>query len=518
MLLDRFLHDTAQRFQDKTALVCGNRRASYAELERHSNALAHALRALGLRRQQRVAIRHDNSVETVEAIFATLKASGVFVAVNPQAKPDKLAFLLNDCSVQVLMIGARALAAAARELAACEHLQHLIVLDQEADATSTALLASAGKQVHWLETLRAVYPTTLPTNRNIGLDLASLIYTSGTTGRPKGVMLTHANMDAATGSICTYLQSQHSDVILSALPLAFGYGLYQVLTAFRSGATVVLEKQFLYPYQYIEQIKKEGATTLPLVPTISALLLNLKELDARDFASVRCITNAAQAMPASHVQRWRELLPRARFYSMYGQTECARVSYLPPELIDAKPTSVGVAIPDTEAWIENEHGEVVATPGQRGELIVRGPHVMQGYWNRPEETERALRPGRYPGERELRTGDLFRLDADGHLHFIARKDELIKTAGERVGPREVESALYEMQAVKEAAVIGVPDDVLGSAIKAFVALHDGASLTQAEVIKHCQRRLEKFMVPKHVTFVAELPKTASGKISKIGLA
>jgi long-chain acyl-CoA synthetase len=518
MLLDRFLHDTAQRFPHKAALVCGSRRASYAELERHTNALAHALRALGLQRQQRVAIHHDNSIETVEAIFATLKASGVFVTVNPQAKPDKLAFLLEDCGVRVLMVGARALAAAAHELTACPQLQHVVVLDQQPDAETTGLLQQAGKQVHRLDALRSACATTPPDNRNISLDLASLIYTSGTTGRPKGVMLSHANMDAVSGSICAYLQSQASDVILSALPLAFGYGLYQVLTAFRTGATVVLEKQFLYPYQYIEQLKKEQATTLPLVPTISALLLNLKELDARDFASVRCITNAAQAMPASHVRRWRELLPHARFYSMYGQTECARVSYLPPELVDAKPTSVGAAIPDTEAWIENEQGEVLTAPGQPGELIVRGPHVMLGYWNRPEETERALRPGRYPGERELRTGDLFQQDADGHLHFIARKDELIKTAGERVGPREVESALYEMQAVREAAVIGVPDDVLGSAIKAFVALHDGASLTQAEVIKHCQRRLEKFMVPKHVAFVAELPKTASGKISKIGLA
>lgn len=518
MLLDRLLHDTAQRFPDKAALVCGSLRASYADLERRTNALAHALRALGLLRQQRVAIHHDNSIETVEAIFATLKASGVFVTVNPQTRPDKLAFVLNDCDVRVLMAGARALAAAAHELGSCPQLQHVVVLDQEADAETIALLQQTGKQVHRLDILRAAHAASLPDSHNISLDLASLIYTSGTTGRPKGVMLSHANMDAVSGSICAYLQSQASDVILSALPLAFGYGLYQVLTAFRTGATVVLEKQFLYPYQYIEQLRKEQATTLPLVPTISALLLSLKELDARDFASVRCITNAAQAMPAPHVRRWRELLPQARFYSMYGQTECARVSYLPPELVDAKPTSVGIAIPDTEAWIENEQGEVVTAADQPGELIVRGPHVMLGYWNRPEETVRALRPGRYPGERELRTGDLFRQDADGHLHFVARKDELIKTAGERVGPREVESALYEMQAVREAAVIGVPDDVLGSAIKAFVALHDGASLTQADVIRHCQRRLEKFMVPKHVAFVGELPKTASGKISKIGLA
>ncbi|HEV7912498.1 MAG TPA: AMP-binding protein, partial [Albitalea sp.] len=183
-----------------------------------------------------------------------------------------------------------------------------------------------------------------------------------------------------------------------------------------------------------------------------------------------------------------------------------------------KPTSVGIAIPGTEVWIEDEQGQVITTPGKAGELIVRGAHVMVGYWNRPEETARALRPGRYPYERELRTGDLFRQDEEGHLYFISRRDDLIKTAGERVGPREVENVLYEIEAVKEAAVIGVPDDTLGSAIKAFLALREGATLTDVEVIKHCQKRLEKFMVPKHVAFVAELPKTSTGKISKQGLA
>jgi acyl-CoA synthetase (AMP-forming)/AMP-acid ligase II len=203
---------------------------------------------------------------------------------------------------------------------------------------------------------------------------------------------------------------------------------------------------------------------------------------------------------------------------MYGLTECKRVAYLPPELIDKKPTSVGVAIPNTEVWLEDESGNVITTPGQPGELIVRGAHVMVGYWNRPEENAKYLRPGRYPYERELKTGDLFRQDEDGHLYFISRKDDLIKTAGERVGPREVENVLYEIEAVKEAAVIGVPDDTLGSAIKAFLSLRDGMTLTQADVIRHCQKRLEKYMVPKHVAFLPDLPKTPTGKISKLGLA
>jgi len=242
--------------------------------------------------------------------------------------------------------------------------------------------------------------------------------------------------------------------------------------------------------------------------------LNLKNLDEHDFSTVRYLTNTAQALPPHHVARIRKVLPRARIYSMYGLTECKRVAYLPPELIDKKPASVGIAIPNTEVWIEDDCGNPITAPWQPGELVVRGAHVMAGYWNKPEETARYLKPGRYGRERILRTGDLFQQDEDGHLYFISRKDDLIKTAGERVGPREVQNVIYELEPVKEAAVIGVPDEILGNAIKAFIALREGVELTGSEVMLHCKRRLESFMVPKYVEFRPELPKTITGKISK----
>lgn len=520
MLLDLTLHESAARQPGKTALVCEDRRCSYEELEGSANALAHGLRTLGLKRQERVAIYLDNSIETVQSIYAAMKAAGVFVVVNPQTKPDKLAFILRDCDVRVLVTQSRKLQSVAEALAGCEGLAHVVLVDDTAAAESPALqpLRQRGCALHGLAELVAAQPRTLPPNPNINLDLASLIYTSGSTGQPKGVTLTHLNMVTAATSITTYLRNQPDDIILSPLPLAFDYGLYQALMAMKFGGTLVLEKQFVYPYKYIELVKKERVTGLPIVPTISAILLNLKDLHEHDFSSVRYITNTAQALPVHHIRRLREVMPNARLYSMYGLTECKRVAYLPPELVDRKPTSVGVAIPGTEVWIEDEQGQPITEPGRPGELIVRGAHVMVGYWNRPEENARALRPGRYAWERELKTGDLFRQDADGHLYFIARKDDLIKTAGERVGPREVENVLYELEQVKEAAVIGVPDDVLGSAIKAFLALREGAELSAEDVIRHCQKRLEKFMVPKHVAFVPELPKTNTGKISKQGLA
>jgi acyl-CoA synthetase (AMP-forming)/AMP-acid ligase II len=287
---------------------------------------------------------------------------------------------------------------------------------------------------------------------------------------------------------------------------------------FRFGGTLVLEKQFLYPQPYLELIGKERVTGLPIVPTMTAILSNLKSLEGFDFSSVRYITNTAQALPAHHIRLLRTHMPQARIFSMYGLTECKRALYLPPELIDTKPDSVGIPMPNTEAWLEDDAGHRIGAPDEVGELIVRGTHVMPGYWNRPDESAKTLRPGRYPFERELKTGDLFRRDADGHLYFVSRKDDLIKTGGERVGPREVEDAIQSLPGVKEAAVIGVPDEVLGFAIKAFVVVREGASLTAADIVKGCQARIERYMVPKHVEFRSELPRTATGKLSKRDLA
>lgn len=527
MLLDLFLEQSAARHPDKTALICGERRATYADVNGGANALAHAFLALGMQRQERVCMYYDNSVETVQGIFAAMKASGIFLVVNPGVKGDKLAYILNDCNARILVTGKRNLKPVESDVAAAADLRHVVIVDAEAaeDGKDVAalfpLLKAAGKGVHDMAALTGSRPRTLPANPNIDLDLASLIYTSGSTGNPKGVTLTHLNMVTAATSITTYLRNEPDDIILAVLPLAFDYGLYQVLMAFKFGGTVVLEKMFLYPGKYLELIARERVTGMPIVPTILGILLNLKDLESQDFSSVRYLTNTAQALPVHYIERMRKVMPKARIYSMYGLTECKRVAWLPPELVDKKPSSVGIAIPNTEVWLEDDAGNRITAPNVPGELVVRGAHVMVGYWNKPEETARCLRiegTGRYAHERILKTGDLFKQDEDGHLYFISRRDDLIKTAGERVGPREVENVVYELPQVKEAAVIGVPDDILGQAIKAFVALVDGAALTEAEVIKHCQKRLEKFMVPKYVEFRPELPKTNTGKISKKGLA
>jgi acyl-CoA synthetase (AMP-forming)/AMP-acid ligase II len=340
-----------------------------------------------------------------------------------------------------------------------------------------------------------------------------IVYTSGSTGFPKGVMMTHQNVVSAATSITTYLESAADDVVLSVLPLAFDYGLYQALMCAKVGATLVLEKSFTYPAVLLEKLRRERVTGLPLVPTVAAVLLQLKDLAPGAFPDLRYITNTAAALPPAHIARLQELFPATKIFSMYGLTECKRCTYLPPAQLSLRPGSVGIAIPGTEAYVVDEAGRK-APPGATGELVIRGGHVMKGYWGDPQATERALRPGPFPWEKVLYTGDLFRTDEQGYLYFVARKDDIIKSRGEKVSPKEVENVLYELAGVREAAVVGVPDAVLGMAIKAVISADPEAGLTERDVIRHCAKRLEDFMVPKSVEFRDGLPKSANGKISR----
>jgi len=330
------------------------------------------------------------------------------------------------------------------------------------------------------------------------------------------VMMAHSNMTAAADSITAYLENTADDIILNTLPVSFDYGLYQVLMAFKTGATVILEKSFMYPYRIIETMLKEKVTGFPIVPTMSAILLQMEDIKKMSFPALRYISNTAAALPVSHIQKLREFFSGAKMYSMYGLTECKRVSYLVPEEIDRRPGSVGKAMPNTEAYIVNENGTRVG-PNVIGELVVSGPHVMRGYWEMPEETALMLRPGANAGELVLYTGDLFKADDEGYLYFVGRRDDMIKSRGEKVSPREIEHVLYSIDGVVEAAVIGVPDPILGQAIKAVVVKKERHPLTEKDILSFCAKHLEDHMVPKVIEFTASLPKTDTGKIKKVCL-
>jgi len=529
MLVNNFLENSARICPDKVALIYQDQRLTYQEIDEMANQLACILQDQGIKRGDRVAILMDSSPEAVISLFGILKADGIFLMLSPTMKSKKLEYILNDCQVKSVITHKNKLKILKQTVNNCPTLKFVILtVDQKAEihgvslGTNNSSLLPDMRTFLWHELV--VHGSSLipgshylrPSNKNIDLDLATIIYTSGSTGNPKGVMLTHLNIVSAADSIITYLENVPEDIIIDLLPLSFDYGLYQVLMAFKFGGTVILERSFGYPYPVIEKMIQEKVTGFPGVPTIFAILLQLKDLKKYDFRHLRYITNTAAAIPVDHIRKMKQIFPHVRIYSMYGLTECKRVSYLPPEELDRRPTSVGKGMPNEEVWIVDENGNRV-DPGIVGELVVRGSNVMRGYWRLHEETDRVLRPGPYPGEKVLYTGDLFKADEDGFLYFIGRKDDMIKSKGERISPREIENCLYDIEGVAEAGVIGVPDRILGQAIKAYISLKDGYSLREKDIVRHCMKNLEDFMVPQYIQFIKSLPKTPHGKINKLAL-
>ncbi|MDB4956840.1 MAG: hypothetical protein JWO36_4409 [Myxococcales bacterium] len=510
LLVHDLLSDSARRRPEKQALLCDGKRYKYREIDERANALAHALESRGVARGDRVIVFADNGIETVVAFWAVLKANAVVSIVHPQTKAAKLAYLLQDCRARALVTHVRLEATFAEAARRSTHLASVIVaaLDTEARARLGELPGLVG----WDEAVSLVPRHEPPRRSAIDVDLASIIYTSGSTGEPKGVMLTHRNMLAAAASISEYLEITEDDVILGVLPLAFDYGLYQMIMAFASGGRLVLERSFAFPVDILQRVASERVTGFPGVPTMFATLVGM-DLAPYDLSAIRYVTNTAAALPVKHVLKLRELFPTAKIFSMYGLTECKRCTYLPPADLTRKPDSVGIAIPNTELWLVDDQ-DCRLPPGQVGELVIRGATVMAGYWEKPEQTARKLRPGPIPGERVLYTGDLCRLDEEGYLYFVGRMDDVIKSRGEKVPPKEVEAAIVSIAGVREAAVVGVPDEMLGQAIRAFVVLEPGVTLDARAIQRACQSRLESYMVPTDIVLRRDLPKSSNGKIDK----
>jgi amino acid adenylation domain-containing protein len=505
-LLHHPFEERAAAHPDRTALILPGpdapRRLTYAALDRRARALAALLVRDGVRRGDRVALFLPSGAEMVIGLLAALRLGAAAIPIHPQTRVAKLRCLLRDAGPACL-ISQDALRPVWAPIAQ-ESVPPLPV-HCAVDLLSDTADAAAAAQIS---------PAQAPAQA-IDQDLALILYTSGSTGEPKGVMLTHRNLLCATSSILSYLGLRDDDIIYCALPLSFGYGLNQVLCALQIGAAVILDPSFAFPQRSLQILQAERATVFPGVPTMFSMLC-ATDLSRHDLPALRILTNAAAALSERQIADLRRHFPHARLFSMYGQTECTRISFLPPEELDRRPTSVGRGMPNEEVYLVDDQGRRLP-PGSTGELIVRGAHVMRGYWNRPEETAQKLRPGHIPGELVLHTGDIFRMDEEGFLYFVSRKDDIIKSGGEKVSPREVEEALSAHPAVQDAAVLGIPDSLLGQAVHAYVSLRPGLSLGERDLLRHCAARLEGYMVPRQVHILPALPRSPNGKIDKLAL-
>jgi acyl-CoA ligase (AMP-forming) (exosortase A-associated) len=477
------------------AVVDGSRRWSYAEFRVQVQQLAWRLRAAGVDRGDRVALLLPKSLEECAALFAPSRVDAVVVPLNPVLKPAQVGHVLADSEARVLVTRRELLAPLADVLAARPGLQVLCVDDEVApDASAPELPAAV----------------------NIAADLAAILYTSGSTGTPKGVMLTHGNLTAGTRIVRTYLGIHRDDRILSVLPFSFDYGLNQLLTVVEQGAQIVL-LSFQLGDQIVRQLSEHRITGLAGVPTVWAILTKAApSLTRTPLPHLRYITNSGGAVPEATVRRLRELLPSTRIFLMYGLTEAFRSTFLPPEEVDRRPTSIGKAIPECEVFIVTADGRRAA-PGEQGTLVHRGPTVSMGYWRRPEDTARVLRPNPLRpategGETVCYSGDLAYTDHEGFIYFVGRQDAMIKSAGFRISPSEVEDVLMRSGVFRQVAVIGLPDEWVGQRVVAVAVAAVEPPPALDAVLADVARQLPAHMVPARIELVPELPVTPNGKV------
>jgi acyl-CoA ligase (AMP-forming) (exosortase A-associated) len=515
-LLHELILEQADRRPAATAIAHRQTHLDYAALAGQVQTVGRGLRALGLNRAERVAVYLPKQPETVAALFGAALAGGVFVPINPLLKAEQVAYILRDCNVRILVTARDRAASLEPVLADCPDLHSLVLAD---DAAPVSQRPRHWQLLGWPALLDVA--NSPPPARVIDLDMAAILYTSGSTGKPKGVVLSHRNLLAGAHSVADYLGNRTDDRILAVLPFSFDYGLSQLTTAFVAGARAVL-MDYLLPRDVVVAVAREGITGLAAVPPMWVQLAPL-EWPAAAVDSLRYFTNSGGAMPRATLAALRQALPKTTPYLMYGLTEAFRSTYLPPEEIDRRPDSIGKAIPNAEVQVVREDGTPCA-PGEPGELVHRGSLVALGYWNDPVKTAERFRPapGLNPGlplpELAVWSGDTARMDEDGFLYFIGRKDDMIKTSGYRVSPTEVEEVLYSSGQVAESAALGIPHPALGQAIIAVIKpLRD--DFNESALITHCKQHLPNFMVPlQMISRPTDLPRNPNGKIDRKALA
>jgi acyl-CoA synthetase (AMP-forming)/AMP-acid ligase II len=503
-LVHHFLENSASRFPDKIALIHEETRATYAEINSKANQLAQWLLSQGIHKGDRAAFIFENCLEYVISYYGALKAGAVAVPLSTDLKPDGLAPLLTELEAKVILSSPRF--EKILNASNLETIQNSKLLIQNSKLNWSARNVSA---TSWDDVV-GDQNTSMPAVASAESDLASIIYTSGSTGTPKGVMLSHKNLVSNVHSICQYLAISKKDIQMVVLPFFYVMGQSLLNTHFAAGGTVVINNKFAYPATVIEQMVTEKVSAFSGVPSTYAYLLHrspLKKYKSK-LESLRYCSQAGGHMSDQIKTALREVLPEhTRIYIMYGATEAsARLTSLEPERYRQKMGSIGKPIPGVTLQVLDEGGRPMP-PGRTGELVASGPNIMQGYWKDQETTDRLLTKAGY------HTGDLGYQDEEGYFYVNGRRDNLLKVGGHRINIQGVEDALMATKLIVEAAVLGLPDKLLGNKLVAVAAPVNGVC-NQNDLLSLCARMLPKHKVPSEIKFVRSLPKYTNGKINR----
>jgi acyl-CoA ligase (AMP-forming) (exosortase A-associated) len=512
--LHDLLHNSAERYPDKAAIVDGGSEYTYEDMSRQSGALCAALQDSGVEKGDRVGIYMEKSWEAIVAMLATSRTGAAFVNLNPMFKPPQVRYVTEDCDIRVMIGDSEKLA----ELEP-KTVERAFYKGDRPDSGGVS-----GELTDLDEALQSGdYPREV---RQVSeVDLGTILYTSGSTGMPKGVSTSQRNLVVGAQIVSTYLENTEEDRILSALPLNFDAGLNQFTTSLRVGATLALQRSRL-PGDLLKGLRRHEITGVAGVPPLWSLLLRgAKSIAQEPLTHLRYISNTGGRIPQANLDELRRLLEPAgtKIYLMYGLTEAFRSTYLAPEEIHRGTECIGKAIPDTEIMVINKQGEECA-PGEVGELVHRGPTVAMGYWGKEEATRKAYRPNPLAPpellyvERVVYSGDNVRRDEEGFIYFIGREDAMIKSQGYRMSPEEVENLLIGSGHVHEACAFGVPDPDLGHQVVAVVSLKSDGEGIIDEIREYAVKNGPPYMVPKEILIQNELPKTGSGKIDRKGIS
>lgn len=510
MNLSSQLHETAKKVPLKPAYYFMDQASSYAELDGAITKFASGLLRLGVKQGDHIGLLLGNSPYFVIGMYGALRLGATVIPINPIYTPDEIGYILNNGDVNTIISLDLLVPLAEKMHHALPKVENYIICD-----------TPEGKEANVDVTKLSVYPklksfTDVVAMGDLGFqgpelddeDVALILYTSGTTGKPKGAMLTHRNLYSNARDVGNYLHMNEDDRVITTLPMFHVFCLTVSLNApLLSGATIIIDPKFS-PKEIFRLAKKYETTVFAGVPTMYNFIYQYPEGDPKDLNSLRLCISGGAAMPVALLKSFEEKF-NVMISEGYGLSEASPVTCFNPLDRPRKPGSIGQSIVHVENKVVNELGEEVPV-GESGELIVRGPNVMKGYYKMPEETAATIRDG------WLYTGDMARMDEEGYFYIVDRKKDLIIVGGYNVYPREVEEVIYNHPDVVEVAVVGVPDPDQGEAVRGYV-VSKNPHLTEEAIIAYCSEHLAKYKLPKSIEFLEELPKNTTGKILRRAL-
>jgi amino acid adenylation domain-containing protein len=525
-LLQRLLTEAAARRPQRPAVASDGCLLTYQELDRLSNKVARALLRLGVAPGDRVGILAPKSAAAVLGIYGALKAGACYVPLDPKAPTGRLSHIVQNSGATVLVTD-EARASRAVALAGAGPGSPRVVVSapgRPEPAEAACVPAQDAAVVPWTA-VAGESGEPLAEERVIETDLAYILYTSGSTGTPKGVMISHRNSLTFVDWAAAAAGLGEQDRVCSPAPLHFDLSVFDIFATCRAAAclTVLPEGAATFPVSIVRWLEAERISVWYSVPSVLTLLACYGSVQQFDLSDLRVVIFAGEVFPPKHLARLMAELPHPRYLNWYGPTEtnvCTAFE-VPAGWADARPAPIGKACANTEVFAVTSEGRRVSQPGEEGELYVRGPSLMRGYWGQPAKTSEALVQNPFRAEYDelvYRTGDLVTLELAGNYAYLGRRDGMVKIRGYRVELGEVEATLYRHPAIREAAVLPVPDELLGSRLWAVVTAEGAGNLTRENVLDHCRQWLPGYMVPDIVEFREEMPRTSTGKVDRVGLA